>query len=102
MSIKLVLLKSNEVIITDAKELTKDENVIGYLLKNPHKVSIQREVVLTERVESDVNKREVNIVLASWMPLSGDNEFVISPDWVVCIMNPEKSVLKIYEEKVNG
>jgi len=102
MSIKLVLLKSNEVIITDAKELTKDENVIGYLLKNPHKVSIQREVVLTEKVEPNVNKREVNIILTSWMPLSGDNEFVISPDWVACIMNPEKSVLKIYEEKVNG
>ena len=102
MSIKLLLLKSNDVVIADAKEITKDENVIGYLLKNPHKVSIQRELLLTEQIQPEVNRREVNIVLSAWMPLSEDNEFVVYPDWVACIMNPEKSVLSIYEEKVNG
>lgn len=102
MSIKLLLLKSNDVVIADAKEITKDENVIAYLLKNPHKVFIQRELLLTEEVSTSVNKREVNVVLSAWMPLSEDKEFVVYPDWIACIMNPEKSVLSIYEEKVNG
>lgn len=101
MSIKLVLLKSDDLIISDAKEILKDDSIVGYLMKNPHKVSIQKEILLVENESFESKKREVNIVLSAWMPLSSDDEFVVSPDWVVCIMNPDKSVLGVYQEKVN-
>jgi len=48
MSIKLVLLKSGEQLISDAKELVSEEKVRGYLLSQPQKVSINRPIFLTK------------------------------------------------------
>lgn len=104
MSIKLILLKSGETIISDAKEIVKEEKdtIFGYLMKEPYVVSMKRKILLVEQEDYNSNDREVEIVLSPWIPLSSDNEFVVNPDWVVCIMNPDKSVLNIYEERVNG
>ena len=48
MSIKLVLLKSGEQVIADAKELVAEEKVCGYLLNKPQKVSATNSMLLTE------------------------------------------------------
>ena len=47
MSIKLILLKSGDQIISDAKELVMGEDeaqqkIVGYLLNNPFKIVSQR------------------------------------------------------------
>lgn len=104
MSIKLVVLKSGETIISDTKEIVKEEKetIVGYLLKEPYTVSIQRKILLVEEENHQNDGREVELVLTPWIPLSSDTEFVVSPDWVVCITNPDKSVLNVYEERING
>ena len=106
MSIKLVLLKSGETIISDAKELlvenpeTKEKVVQAYLLNKPHKVSFQRDLFLTEEIQD--TGREIQVIFSSWIVLTNDENIVFPKDWVVTIVEPLKSVIEMYEEKVNG
>jgi hypothetical protein len=98
MSVKLMLLKTGETIITDAKELVSDEIVRGYLLTNPHFVETKEKMVLTE---SDTGKcnYEIDVVLTPWLILSKDKEFVVAKDYVATICDPIESVEKMYMEK---
>ena len=107
MSIKLVLLKSGEQIISDAKEIvtqdkeTGERDVHGYLFENPHKVSIRTEILLTENIDDD-NSRDIQIAMTPWIVLSSDDKVTVPTDWVVTIVEPLQSVKEMYEEKVNG
>lgn len=108
MSIKLILLKSGETLITDAKELVVDskstpgeKEVCGYLFNKPHTVAIRREVLLTEEKET-FDKSEVQVALAPWIILTSDEDIPISKDWVITIAEPLSSLREMYEEKVNG
>ena len=99
MSIKLAVLKSGEQVIADAKELVSEEKVRGYLFTRPHKVISTQPMLLTEEQQDD---RSVEVTLSPWIILSADNEVVVPTDWVVTVVEPLESVVKMYEEKVNG
>jgi hypothetical protein len=99
MSVKLVLLKSGEQLISDAKELVQNEVVHGYLLNKPHKVASQKSIFLTE--ESDCSEDNVEIVFSPWILLTSDDDIVVPKDWVVTIMEPLQSVSEMYLEKIN-
>ena len=102
MSIKLILLKSGETLISDAKELvTEDQEVRGYLLKKPHKVSVDQSILLFEE-ETDITDNSVKVSLCSWIRLTDDDEILIRPDWVVTVVDPILNLKELYEEKVNG
>ena len=107
MSIKLILLKSGEQIISDAKEIvsqdkeTGEREVHGYLFERPQKVAIRTEILLTEN-EDYTNSREVQVSMTPWIVLSADDKVTVSADWVVTIVDPLESVKEMYEEKVNG
>jgi len=102
MSIKLVLLKSGETLISDVKEIlsSSDEKLSKYLLKSPYKVVSQTPIMLTEQVDNDV--QDVQISLSKWFILSQDTEIAIVQDWVVTITEPVESHKNLYEENVNG
>jgi hypothetical protein len=100
MSIKLVLLKSGEQLISDAKELVSEEKVRGYLLNQPQKVSVNRPILLTEDQSlEDVN---VEITLSPWILLTSDKDIVVPTDWVVTVVEPLNSLVKMYQEKIDG
>ena len=112
MSVKLLLLKSGEQVIADAKELVRQEKdtstisdyamidkVHGYLLTQPHKVTTNKPLVLTENINEE---RNVEITLAPWILLTEDKVMTIPKEWVITIVNPIESIVKMYEEKVNG
>jgi hypothetical protein len=100
MSIKLVLLKSGEQLISDAKELVSEEKVCGYLLNQPQKVSVNRPILLTEDQSlEDVN---VEITLSPWILLTSDKDIVVPTDWVVTVVEPLNSLVKMYQEKLDG
>lgn len=101
MSTKLTLLKSGEYIISDAKELISDEKPCGYLFSNPHKVILNSPVLLNENINED-SENFINITLSPWIILSDDKDVMVSPDWVVTVVEPINSLTKMYEEKVNG
>lgn len=102
MSIKLALLKSGETLISDIKELVSDDKVCGYLFTNPHRVEYKRPVLLTENLNNSFSDGEVQVSLSPWILLTTDNQIPVSPDWVVTLVDPIKTILEMYEEKVNG
>ena len=99
MSIKLAVLKSGEQVIADAKELVSEEKIRGYLFTRPHKVVSTQPLLLTEEQKDD---NSLEVTLSPWIILSADKEVVVPTDWVVTVVEPLESVVKMYEEKVNG
>ena len=99
MSVKLAVLKSGEQIIADAKELVSEEKVRGYLFTRPHKVVTAQPILLTEESKDD---NSLEVTLSPWIILSADTEVVVPTDWVVTIVEPIASVVKMYQEKTDG
>ena len=105
MSVKLLLLKSGEQVLADTKELRRKDDVpmvdkvYGYLLTQPHKVSANKPLVLTENVDE---QRNVEITLAPWILLTEDKVVTIPKEWVITIVNPIDSIVKMYQEKIDG
>jgi hypothetical protein len=102
MSVKLAVLKSGEQVIAEAKELVSkdEEKVRGYLFTRPHKVVTAQPMLLTE--EETQNDSSLEVTLSPWIILSADNEVVVPTDWVVTIVEPLESVVKMYQEKTDG
>jgi len=98
MTIKLMLLKTGETVITDAKEVVSDEVVRGYLLVNPHYVETQEKTVLMES-DSGKSNYEIDVVLTPWLILSKDKEFVVAADYIATICDPIETVEKMYIAK---
>ena len=102
MSVKLAVLKSGEQVIAEAKELVSkdEEKVRGYLFTRPHKVLTAQPMLLTE--EETQNDSSLEVTLSPWIILSADTEVVVPTDWVVTIVEPLESVVKMYQEKTDG
>ena len=100
MSVKLAVLKSGEQVIAEAKELVSEEKVRGYLFTRPHKVVTAQPLLLTE--EETQNDSSLEVTLSPWIILSADTEVVVPTDWVVTIVEPLESVVKMYQEKTDG
>ena len=99
MSVKLALLKSGEVLISDIKELVDDDKkVIGYLFIKPKKVDMITPMFLSE--ESS-NESSIQVSLSSWFLITDDTEFAIPKDWIVTVMNPVDRILKMYGDYTN-
>tara|TARA_B100001287_G_scaffold170664_1_gene143621 strand:+ start:772 stop:1074 length:303 start_codon:yes stop_codon:yes gene_type:complete len=95
MSVKLALLKSGEVLISDIKELVDDEKVIGYLFVKPKKVDMSTPMFLSEE---NSNESSVEVSLSSWFLITDDEEFAIPKDWIVTVMNPVERVIEMYNK----
>ena len=100
MAIKLMLLKTGETIISDAKEVVQDEQTRGYLLSNPQTITTQEKSILMES-ETLNNNYELDVILKSWMILSSDKEYVVTTDIVATICEPIESVKEMYDNKIN-
>jgi hypothetical protein len=105
MSIKLLLLKSGEDIISDIQEMatgnpeTEDRHVFGYLLSKPCIIKIRDSQVLTEETEV-TQKSAFQVSLYPWMPLSADKVIPVPADWVVTIVEPKDKLKEMYVEDV--
>ena len=98
MSIKIVLLKSNEEVVCDVKEVLSDEKLVSYCFNKPYVVKISSKVIESE----GTHEKSYKLSYTPWVILSEDMEFYVNPDWVVSIYNPVKEVEESYLENVNG
>ena len=95
MTVKILLLKSGEDVITDLKEMVSpDEKVIGYFLTKPCVVK------LIPKDSEDENKKETAIRMYPWMPLAKEKDIPLPTDWVVTIVTPIEKVEQMYKEDV--
>jgi len=100
MSIKLVLLKSNETVITDLKELVdENEKVVSYLFENPYNVSLVTPTLLFEEDETVETKHQVSFY--PWIVLSNDKQMMVNKDWIVSIVEPNEFVRDSYMQRMN-
>ena len=65
----------------------------------PHEVVASKAVVLTEDVSDD---RNLEITLSPWIILTEDKVMTVPKEWVITIVNPIESIVKMYEEKIDG
>lgn len=98
MSIKLILLKSGENVISETKEIIQEDSFCGYMLSNPHKVITENTILLSEENQHD---SQIQVSLTPWILLSDDSNVVITPDWVVTMVDPLESIKNLYLEKTN-
>ena len=94
MSIKILLLKSNEEIITEAKEIANPDSklAIGYHLHKPFRLEIVSD-------EGDlVFNREKGYQLSwfPWAPLSKDKDFFLPAGHVITAYEPLDSITDQY------
>ena len=100
MTVKLLLLKSGEDIITDVTEMVVGEEnerkVIGYFLDKPCIIKLR------EGEENPDQKSAYKISMFPWMPLSEDSTIPVPADWVVTMVEPKDQLKKMYLEDVVG
>lgn len=104
MTVKLLLLKSGEEIISDVKEMVIGEDpdisrTVGYYLKNPCTVKINESSLVSDSSET-IGKFGYEVSLYKWIPLSEDDQISIPIDWVVTMTNPVSKLKDMYMEDV--
>ncbi len=91
MTIKLILLKSGEDIITDVSEMIVDDKVFGYFFDTPCVVNL---------ITSDLQSSKFKLNMKPWMPLSKNTRVPVVSDWVITITEPIDQVKEMYEREV--
>ena len=105
MSIKLVMLKSGEDIITDVKEIKSNEEVVGYYFDSPLIVKMyqpEEPTVLNEEGSTRQYASKISVKFYPWIPLAEESKIPCSADWVVTIVEPVQNVKSLYQERING
>ncbi len=107
MSIKLVLLKSGEDIITDLQEMvinvesddTPREKVVGYFFNKPCVITMKSPEIIVETDDMPAQNK-IEIKLTPWIPLTKSSKIPVPTDWVVTIVDPIDKVKEMYETQV--
>ena len=102
MTIKLVLLKSGEDIITDLTELRVGEEpnsrVVGYFFDKPCVIKMRNPQ--NQPSDGNTQKAGFEISLFPWMPLSADTKIPVSADWLITMVEPTVKLKEMYIEDV--
>lgn len=97
MSVKLVLLKSGEDIVTDVQEMVvgdkENQKVVGYFFTKPCAVKMRTN-------EGEDSEKSFEISLFPWLPLTKDTKVPVINDWVITIVEPIDSLKEMYEKDV--
>ena len=102
MTIKLMILKSGEELISDINEMAvgeeDDQKVIGYFLRRPCLVKMKNPGVIDK--ENNKTKAGFEVSLIPWIALSADEVIPIPSDWLVTMVNPVEQLKTMYIEDV--
>ena len=102
MTIKLMLLKSGEDVISDVTEMcvgTEDKRqVIGYNLNRPCVVKMRDPNVIKE--EGPKKKSGFAVSLFPWMPLTKQEDIPVPADWMITMVEPIDKLKEMYIEDI--
>lgn len=108
MTVKVMLLRSGEDVISDAKEILDNENngIVAYHLSNPFVMQLQAETEEPEELsvegeEPSAPKTKYSVRYTHWAPLAKQRSFIIPADWLVTIYDPHDNIMRDYCNK-NG
>ncbi len=104
MTIKYLLLKSGEDIISDISEMVVGEKenrtVVGYYLDKPCVIKMRDPNVLGEEQKGNTQKAGFSVSLFPWMPLSKDTKIPIPADWMITMVEPVTKLKEMYIEDI--
>ena len=98
MSIKILLLKSNEEIITEVQEIANPESkqAIGYHLHKPFRLEI-----VSDEGELVFNREKgYQLSWFPWAPLSKDKDFFLTSEHVITAYDPLDSISDQYIQAI--
>ena len=102
MTIKLLILKSGEEMISDINEMAvgeeDDQKVVGYFLRRPCLVKMKNPGVIDQ--EKNKTKAGFEVSLIPWIALAEEEVIPIPSDWLVTMVTPVKQLEKMYIEDV--
>jgi hypothetical protein len=115
MSLKLLLLKNGDELVSDVKSV-KDEDgkkVYSYILTNPMKLETEGDDDDDFLLEGDedyqvarVNEYEEELTLSMtrWPRFTEQDKIYLSPEWVVTLVDPISQLAEMYKnyEKNHG
>lgn len=102
MTIKLVLLKSGEDIVSDISEMVVGEgdkkSVVGYYLERPCVIRMMDPNLISE--DGPNKKSGFQVSLYPWMPLSKETRIPIPADWLITMVEPVEKLKEMYQEDI--
>ena len=102
MTIKLILLKSGEDIISDVTEMCvgteEDRQVIGYQLNKPCVIKMQDPNLIKE--DGPKKQSGFAVSLFPWMPLTKQEDIPIPADWMITMVEPIDKLKEMYIEDI--
>ena len=102
MTIKFIVLKSGEQLISDIKEMAvgeeDEQKVVGYFLRRPCMVKIKNPGVVEQ--EKSKTKAGFEVTLIPWLSLSQDEVIPIPSDWLVTMVEPVPQLTLMYTQDV--
>ena len=102
MTIKFIVLKSGEQLISDIKEMAvgeeDDQKVVGYFLHRPCIVKMKNPGVIDQ--EKSKTEAGFEVTLIPWLSLTQDEVIPIPSDWLVTLVEPVPQLTQMYTEDV--
>ena len=99
MSIKIVLLRSGEQIISDVHEVLDEyDKSVGYSLTRPCTIHMKR--LSSEDLIISGEPTSFDISLYPWVPLSTNESIVVPIDYPVGFADPVEQLVEMYNVKV--
>ena len=102
MTIKFIVLKSGEQLISDIKEMAvgeeDEQKVVGYFLRRPCMVKVKNPGVVEQ--EKSKTKAGFEVTLIPWLSLSQDEVIPIPSDWLVTMVEPVPQLTLMYTQDV--
>ena len=102
MTVKLMLLKSGEDVISDVTEMCvgteEDRQVIGYHLNIPCVVKMRDPNLMKE--EGPKKQSGFSVSLFPWMPLSKQETIPDPADWMSTMVEPIDKLKEMYIEDI--
>ena len=102
MTIKLMLLKSGEDVISDVSEMCvgteKERQVIGYNLNKPCVVKMRDPNLVKE--EGPKKQSGFSVSLFPWMPLTKQEKIPVPADWLITMVEPMDKLTEMYREDI--
>ena len=98
MSIKILLLKSNEEIITEVQEIANPDSkqAVGYHLHKPFRLEI-----VSDEGELVFNREKgYQLSWFPWAPLSKDKDFFLPSEHVITAYDPLDSIADQYIQAI--
>ena len=95
MTVKLVLTRNGETLISDVQEMVigeeGDQKVIGYYLTKPCIM-----ILNSSNKRKNDSSSKLDIKLYPWMPLSKQEKIPGVVDWVITLVDPIDSLAENY------